>query len=326
MPTVPSSVDGTPLFYRKYTPSSLCYRPGVADPYTAPLPEPTKPLTLVFLHGWPMSSRMWEHLTVPLCETYRYPIIAPDRRGFGNTDWGSVDVTYETFVGDLTDILKQALPKGDFAFIAASMGSAESVLTFLSSGDLQRRCKGIVWVGPNMPFSVLEGNPAAHPMTPSVKAWDALTEGFRGGRAEFTHVALPSVFNVEGMDPKRVVGPKGLEYFERIVAQADAMALEKTMIVFRKPVADELRRMAQITSESGQDGKLPILILHGDSDAGMPLEASAALVQDLLPWAELRVYEKAAHGLYLTHADQVLDDVLRFLRCVVSPGGQKEEA
>lgn len=44
----------------------------------------------------------------------------------------------------------------------------------------------------------------------------------------------------------------------------------------------------------------------------MPYEASS-IIQELVPGAEVKLYEKAAHGLYLTHKKQVLEDLLKFV-------------
>ncbi len=45
----------------------------------------------------------------------------------------------------------------------------------------------------------------------------------------------------------------------------------------------------------------------------MPAEASADLIPQLAKQVQVKIYEKAAHGLYLTHADQVLKDILAFV-------------
>jgi non-heme chloroperoxidase len=78
MPSFTSPKDGTRLFYRYYEPD-----PAIADEGAK---KPAQPLTMVFVHGWPMSSRMFDQLLVPLCEIYRFRCIAPDRRGFGNSE------------------------------------------------------------------------------------------------------------------------------------------------------------------------------------------------------------------------------------------------
>lgn len=50
----------------------------------------------------------------------------------------------------------------------------------------------------------------------------------------------------------------------------------------------------------------------------MPASASADLISKLVPngLCEVKMYEKAAHGLYLTHAGQVLNDILEFISTV----------
>lgn len=47
----------------------------------------------------------------------------------------------------------------------------------------------------------------------------------------------------------------------------------------------------------------------------MPASASADLIKKLMPEElyEVKIYDKASHGLYLTHADQVMRDLLDFV-------------
>jgi len=59
------SVDGLSIFYRE------------AGPKNAP--------TLLLLHGFPSSSRMFEPLFARLSD--RYHLLAPDYPGFGHSDW-----------------------------------------------------------------------------------------------------------------------------------------------------------------------------------------------------------------------------------------------
>jgi pimeloyl-ACP methyl ester carboxylesterase len=59
--------------------------------------------------------------------------------------------------------------------------------------------------------------------------------------------------------------------------------------LFSVSFVGELQQLAQ-------GDRLPILIMHGDSDNGMPLTGSAEIVKKMLPWSELSVYEKAGHG------------------------------
>ena len=146
MPFTTSPVDGAQLFYRDYRPAST---PAPYQPKEN-LPQGARAVfnhSLVFLHGWPMSSAMWEHITLPLCESHRVRCVAIDRRGFGKSDWngkadtGGVDVTYETFARDTAHVIEEELRLESFVFVGASMGCGESLLAYFQSSRLREKCK-----------------------------------------------------------------------------------------------------------------------------------------------------------------------------------------
>lgn len=168
-------------------------------------------------------------------------------------------------------------------------------------------------------------------MGPPKELWDAIQEGLRADRAKYVSESLPGIF---AMQAGNEVSTKTLEQYERIVDEADAVALDKTTRILQKDMSRELQEVAAL-------GRVPIMILHGDSDQGSPLEASSQIVKDMLPWADLKVYEKGGHGmlnasasrgllqladssrlgLYLTHAPQVIADIVGFVETI--SGGQK---
>jgi non-heme chloroperoxidase len=135
MPRFVSPHDSASIFYRDYIPE---VQTGSEH----------KELALVFLHGWPMSSRMWEQHLVQLCQDHSFRCIAPDRRGFGDSEWNgpySSDpakrgITYNTFADDVNCLLEK-LVVGDFVFIGGSMGSGESLLCWERSAYVRQRCK-----------------------------------------------------------------------------------------------------------------------------------------------------------------------------------------
>ena len=50
-----------------------------------------------------------------------------------------------------------------------------------------------------------------------------------------------------------------------------------------------------------------------DMTTGAPYEATSKLVGELMPRADVQVYEKAAHGLYLTHAARLIEGIVGFV-------------
>jgi non-heme chloroperoxidase len=138
MPRYSSSVDGAELFYRYYAPE------GRTPALTTQLPQPTKSLTLVLLHQWPLSSRMYDSILLQLCETHGYRVIAPDRRGFGKSDWAGqqpkAPISYKELGQDLSGLLERIQP-GPFVFVAASMSTGEALLAYLNSSYIQENCQ-----------------------------------------------------------------------------------------------------------------------------------------------------------------------------------------
>ena len=58
----------------------------------------------------------------------------------------------------------------------------------------------------------------------------------------------------------------------------------------------------------------PTLIVHGDDDQIVPIDAAGRASKKLVPHAVLKVYEGAPHGLSDTHKDRLNQDLLDFLR------------
>jgi len=82
-------IDGLSLFYRE------------AGPKDAP--------TLLLLHGFPSSSRMFEPLFARLSD--RYHLVAPDYPGFGHSDWPDpkqFDYTFD-HIASVMDDFTQAM-------------------------------------------------------------------------------------------------------------------------------------------------------------------------------------------------------------------------
>lgn len=58
---------------------------------------------------------------------------------------------------------------------------------------------------------------------------------------------------------------------------------------------------------------VPTLIVYGDKDQGAPLELCGRRTAQAIPNSQLKVYEGAAHSLFLTHRDRLTDDLLNFI-------------
>lgn len=59
---------------------------------------------------------------------------------------------------------------------------------------------------------------------------------------------------------------------------------------------------------------VPALIIHGDSDKTVPIQASSAQTAKVLVNATYKIYEGAPHGLYYTDRNRLNEDLLSFCR------------
>jgi non-heme chloroperoxidase len=59
--------------------------------------------------------------------------------------------------------------------------------------------------------------------------------------------------------------------------------------------------------------RVPTLVIHGDSDRIVPLEASGSRMPEFVPDAKLVVVQGGRHGLNWTHAKEVNRELLFFL-------------
>ena len=77
-----SNRDGALISYQVHNsvPAQSSFRPVESPKLNESGP------TLFFSHGWPMSSRMFEHFILPLCRSHRCRCIAFDRWGFGKSE------------------------------------------------------------------------------------------------------------------------------------------------------------------------------------------------------------------------------------------------
>jgi pimeloyl-ACP methyl ester carboxylesterase len=58
--------------------------------------------------------------------------------------------------------------------------------------------------------------------------------------------------------------------------------------------------------------KVPTLLIHGDKDVSAPIEATGRPTAELIPGAELKIYEGGPHGLFLTHMERLTADIYAF--------------
>src|SRR5689334_22164533 len=132
---------------------------------------------VIFIHGWPSNSCMWEYQLGTLPGHYR--CIAYDRRGFGCSDAPFTGYDYDTLASDLHAII-ESLHLREVTLVGFSMGGGEGV-RYLSNYGTSKISK-IVPISSVVPYMLeTQDNPEGIPKA----KFDEFAEQIKGDRPAF---------------------------------------------------------------------------------------------------------------------------------------------
>ncbi|KAK7429314.1 hypothetical protein QQZ08_004126 [Neonectria magnoliae] len=253
-----------------------------------------KPVT--FSHGWPLNSDNWDSQMMFLA-SQGYRVVAHDRRGHGrsNQPWEGNDL--DTYADDLRQLLEQ-LDLRDVMMVGHSTGGGE-VARYLGRFGTARVSRAVL-VSAVTPLMV---QTAANPEGLPLGVFDSFREAMLKDRAQFFLDVPNGPFF--GFNRPGAVRSEGL---------VQSWWLQGMMAGF-KNVYDCVKAFSE--TDLNEDLKridIPVLVLHGDDDQVVPIQASALKAVKVLPKATLKVYPGGPHALPNIHYDEVNKDLLEFLK------------
>jgi non-heme chloroperoxidase len=265
--------DGTNLFYKDW---------GTGKP-------------VVFIHGTPPNSDMWQYQMTYLA-SLGLRCIAYDRRGHGRSDqpWQGYD--YDTLADDLAALITQ-LDLRKVTLVAHSMGGGE-IVRFLSRHSATRIAQA-VFVAATAPFLL---KTADNPEGVDKRLFDQLRATMSKDIPHFLASGAPGFFGA-GL-PNCSVSKEMIEWGLNLCLQTSM----KAMIECNRALTetDFRAEMRKIT--------IPTLVIHGDADQSAPLELTGRKTRRLIQGSQLKVYEGAPHGLFITHMERLNRDLLAFIK------------
>lgn len=245
---------------------------------------------VVFLSGWTLPSESWSYVMAPLSQSVR--CVAYDRRGHGRSSDPGRGYEYDTLSNDLADVL-DALDLREVTLVAHSMSGGEAVRYFSTHGA--KRIERLVLVATTLPFLT---KTADNPFGLEAAAFEqmrqqALMQDFPKWLHDNARPFVTPETSTQMMD-----------WIRNMMMQCSMKAMIDCNRAFTS--TDFRAEIAQLT--------LPTLLIHGDKDASSPLPISAARAEKLFPNARLKVYSGGPHGVFATHAPQIISDVKEFMR------------
>jgi len=254
---------------------------------------------VVLIHGWPVNNEMWEQQANFLAEN-GLRVITYDRRGFGRSDqpWNGYD--YDTFARDLNTVMEE-LELEDATLVGFSMGGGE-VVRYLSEYGSTRVARAVL-VAAVTPFLLKTPD---NPEGIDEQVFDGIAEQIRKDRPAFLKDFGAKFFGRTTL--KHTVSTEVLDWNQGLALTGSPRSTLAAAQAWS--TTDFREEMKAIT--------IPVLVIHGTSDATVPIEASGRRSAKLLPNATLIEYDGEPHGLFLTAADRLNKDLLDFI------GGERE--
>ncbi|MGW2628989.1 alpha/beta fold hydrolase [Streptomyces chattanoogensis] len=248
---------------------------------------------VVFVSGAWLSSSSWEFQMLPLSER-GLRCVAFDKRGHGRSDWVGHGFDYDTLADDLAALLDH-LDLREVTLVAHSMGGGE-VIRYLSRHGYDRVSR-VVLISVTAPLMVwAPDNPEGVDRT----VFDALLAERTRDRPRWMAQNAQAFFATH-------LGNKiSSELIEWTVQRCLDCSAKAAVEVIKTGCCTDLREEAAAL-------QVPTLIIHGDADASALIELTGRRLERLVPDNTYKEYAGAGHGIFMTHADALNQDLLDFI-------------
>ncbi len=250
---------------------------------------------VVFSHGWPLCADAWEDQMLFLAGQ-GYRCIAHDRRGHGRSGQPWEGNEMNTYADDLAALVK-TLNLKDAIHVGHSTGGGE-VARYIGRHGTSRVAKAVL-IGAVPPLMVkTDANPDGLP----IDVFDQLRAGVQADRSQFFRdFSMPFYgYNRDGAKPSQ--GVRDFFWLQGMWSGLKA-AYDCIKAFSETDFTEDLKKF-----------DIPTLILHGDDDQIVPIDAAARQSVKLAKNARLVVYEGAPHGMCTTLKDRVNQELLAFFK------------
>src|SRR2546428_2770457 len=249
---------------------------------------------VVLIHGYPLSGASWEK-QVPVLLDAGYRVVTYDRRGFGKSSQPTVGYNYDTFAEDLHKLVTQ-LKLRDFTLVGFSMGGGE-VARYLGKYGSKGVSKAVIISG--VPPFLLKT--ADNPEGVDGSVFERIQKAVAADRYVFFTEFFKNFYNTDLLLGKRV-SEQAVQASWNVAAGASATASLACVPTWHEDFRKDVARI-----------DIPTLVIHGDADRILPINASGARTAKLIKGARSLIIKGGPHCITWTHAEEVNSELVAFL-------------
>jgi non-heme chloroperoxidase len=251
---------------------------------------------VVLVHAWPLDSSAWEKQIIALLAA-GHRVITFDRRGFGRSGRSANGYDFDSLAADLASLI-QSLNLKDAVLVGHSMGGGE-VARFLSRHN-KGNVTSAIYIAAINPYLTKD---ATNSDGMDASVFLGLQKAIREDRFMFLKSDLRGYYNATEFG-QHFVSVETLDANFQVAVGASAIATHDCVSAW----TTDLRPDHEAIS-------LPTLVIHGTADASAPFSLTASKTA-MYPHTTLVPIADAPHGLIWTHAGEVNDAMLEFLRII----------
>jgi non-heme chloroperoxidase len=251
---------------------------------------------VVFCHGWPLSSDSWESqmffLAAKGCRC-----IAHDRRGHGRSSQPSEGNEMNTYADDLAALLEK-LDLKNAVLVGFSTGGGE-VARYIGRHGPKRVARAVLISSVPPLMLKTPANPGGLP----IEVFDGFRAAFLEDRSQFfKDVASGPFFGFNRPGAKVSQGMINSWWLQGMMG-GHKNTYECIQAFSETDFTEDLKKF-----------DVPTLVIHGDDDQVVPIDAASRASAKLIKGARLIVYSGAPHGITDTHKDRLNADLLAFIK------------
>jgi len=255
------------------------------DDFTMAYQDSCDRATILFIHGFPFNSSMWEPQLEELSDMIR--VVAPDLRGHGQSDAVPGPYSMKLLAGDCARLLEHLSISGPVVVCGLSMGGYVALEFYRQYPE---------YVDALILASTRAGADTAEGKANRDKLAAAAREN---GAGAVVDAMLPNLLSPQSREDD----PELVEYVEEMMRSTSVEGIVGALIGMRdRP--DSMPTLADID--------VPTLIIHGADDKIIPAseaEAMHAAIED----SELVIIDDAGHLPNLEQPDAFNDAIVDFL-------------